>query len=58
MTTLHYVIVKGEENWAVFKQVWTALGGVDTRFAAQFDSWNECTQYVNTIINSRSKGRA
>ena len=52
MTTLRYVIVKGEESWTVFKQVWTALGGVDTRFAAQFDSWNECTQYVNAIINS------
>ena len=25
---------------------------------AQFDSWNDCMQYVNTIIKSRSEDRA
>ena len=58
MISLRYTIVKGKEKWVVIKQVWTALGGVDRRIVAQFDSWNDCVQYVNTIINSRSKGRA
>ena len=58
MITLRYTVAKGKEKWAVFKQVWTALGGVDTQFVVQFDSWNECMRYVNTIIKSRSKDRA
>ena len=58
MITLHYTIVKGKEKWVVIKQVWTALGGVDRRFVAQFDSWNDCMQSANTIIKSRSEDRA
>ena len=58
MISLRYTIVKGTEKWVVIKQVWTALGGVDTRFVVQFDSWNECMLYVNAIIKSRSKDSA
>lgn len=58
MISLRYTIVKGTEQWVVIKQVWTALGGVDRRIVAQFDSWNECIQYVNSIIKYRSKDRA
>lgn len=58
MISLRYTIVKGTEMWVVIKQVWTPLGGVDRRIVAQFDSWNECIQYVNSIIKSRSKDRA
>ena len=58
MISLRYTIVKGTEKWVVIKQVWTALGGVDRRIVAQFDSWNDCMQYVNTIIKSRSEDRA
>ena len=58
MISLRYTIVKGPKKWVVIKQVWTALGGVDRRLVAQFDSWNECMLYVNSIIKSRSKDRA
>ena len=58
MISLRYTIVKDKDKWVVIKQVWTALGGVERRIVAQFDSWNDCMQYVNTIIKSRSKDRA
>ena len=58
MISPRYTIVNGTEKWVVIKQVWTALGGVDRRVVAQFDSWNDCAQYVNTIIKSRSEDRA
>ncbi len=51
MISLRYTIVKGKEKWVVIKQVWTALDGVDRRFVAQFDSWNECMQFVSAIIS-------
>ena len=58
MIYLRYTIVQGADKWVVIKQVWPTPVGVDRRLVAQFDSWNECVQYVNTIIKSRSKDRA